>query len=432
MYNPGDFHVLEYSVMSSPLAQSAGFHSAETSPLLALRHIPDPLPGMTGNTRKNTARAVCRRHVLPRLLPVMLGGLLLAACSGQPDAPASGQGQGQALPVAVLAAQPVNIPRTLEIMAQTEGAKETEVRARVGGLLVGQLYREGEPVKAGQALFQIDRAPYANAYDEAQARASQTARERARFQKLLEVNAVSRKEYDDTVANDDMAQAALRQAGLNLSWTAVTAPVDGVSGRAEKSVGNLVTVGADSLLTRIHQNNPIWARFSITESEAANFVNGPLTSAAVTSVELVLPDGSIYPHPGKLNFLASSIDTTLGTQQLRAEFPNAENRLLPGQFVRVHLVIGQHEGVFRVPQTAVIQSAQGDMLMLADAENKVTPRPVRLGEWAGSDWIVLEGLHAGDRVIVNNLMKLRPGMPVAPHAPGQEGGQSAAVGGKPQ
>ncbi|MDR2788383.1 MAG: efflux transporter periplasmic adaptor subunit, partial [Candidatus Accumulibacter sp.] len=117
------------------------------------------------------------------------------------------------------------------------------------------------------------------------------------------------------------------------------------------------------------------------------------------------------------NFLASSIDTVLGTRQLRAEFSNAEDVLLPGQFARVRLFAGEREGVYLVPQTAVIQSVQGDMLMLADAENKVSPRPVQLGDWFGKDWIILSGLKPGDRVIVDNLLKLRPGMTVAPQAP---------------
>jgi membrane fusion protein (multidrug efflux system) len=380
------------------------------------------------------------------LLPLILGGLLLAGCSdsgapqqdggqgaagqqkpsflqrllGSGGAPAPQGPQGpqgpQALPVTVLSVQPQNVPLALEVMAQTEGAKEAEVRARVSGILQKQFYTEGEPVKAGQPLFLIDRAPYEIAYAEAKARADQTAREMARAKKLVDINGVSRKEFDDAVSANDMAQAALRQAQLNLSWTAVTAPVDGVSGRADKSVGNLITVGADSLLTRIHQNDPIWVRFSLSESEAAKLPGGRLTPKTITGVALVLPGGSTYPQPGKLNFLASAIDTTLGTQQLRAEFRNPDGALLPGQFVRVRLFAGERQGVYLVPQTAVLQTVQGDMLMIADAENKVAPRPVQLGDWFGKDWIILSGLKPGDRVILDNLLKLRPGVPVAPQA----------------
>ncbi|MDR1890364.1 MAG: efflux RND transporter periplasmic adaptor subunit [Zoogloeaceae bacterium] len=369
---------------------------------------------------------VSRRRLGHHLLPLILGGVLLTGCS-KSDAPPPEQ---PALPVTVLSAQPQRVPQTLEIMAQTEGAKETEVRARVSGILTKQLYREGEVVREGQPLFQIDRAPYEIAHAEAKARADQTAREMARAQKLLEINGVSRREYDDAVSANEMAQAALRQAQLNLSWTSVTAPVSGVSGRADKSVGNLITTGVDSLLTRIYLNNPIWVRFSLSEGEAARLPGGRLTPESISDVELVLADGTIYPQHGKINFLASAIDTVLGTQQLRAEFPNAEGHLLPGQFVRVRLTTGEREGVYLVPQSAVLQTAQGDMLMLADKDDKIVERSVQLGEWSGKDWIVLSGLNSGDRVIIDNLLKLRHGMPVAPHAP-QPKAEAAAASSQP-
>jgi membrane fusion protein (multidrug efflux system) len=352
---------------------------------------------------------------VPRLLPLLIGGtLLLAACS-KGDAPP--QAERPPLPVTVLEMQPQTVPYTLEVMAQTEGAKETEVRARVGGILVQQLYQEGQPVKAGQPLFQIDRSMYEIALAEAKARAEQTARERARMEHLLPLQGVSRKEFDDADSANKLAQAVLRQAELNLSWSLVTAPVNGLSGRADKSVGNLISVGADSLLTAIYQNDPMWVRFSLSESDIARLPGGQLSPGTVTGVELVLPDGSVYPQQGKLNFLASSIDTVLGTRQLRAEFPNRDNGLLPGQFVRARLVAGERKDVFLVPQVAVVQGEQSDVVMLADADNRIVPRPVRTGDWLGKDWIVLGGLMAGDRVIIDNLLKLRPGAPVAPHAP---------------
>jgi len=321
------------------------------------------------------------------------------------------------MPVTVLEMQPRSVPNAVEIVAQTEGAKETEVRARVGGILMKQLYQEGMPVKAGQPLFQIDRAPYEIAHAEAKAKADQAARELARLKKLVDIQGVSRKEYDDAISANELAQAALRQAQLNLSWTTVTAPVDGISGRAAKSVGNLVTVGSDSLLTSVYQNDPMWVRFSISTNEAERLPGGRLTPDTVTGVELVLPDGSVFPVKGKLNFLASTIDPTLGTRQLRAEFRNTDGRLLPGQFVRIRLLAGEQGGIFLVPQSAVIQSEQGNLVMTTDAENKVAPRPVKTGEWFGKDWIVLDGLKAGDKVIVDNLMKLKPGAPVDPHPP---------------
>ena len=351
----------------------------------------------------------------------------LAACSGS-NAPAGPPpGAMGPMPVTVLDMQPQTIPSSIEVMAQTEGARETEVRARVGGIIVKRLYQEGATVKAGQPLFQIDRATYEIALAEATAKAEQASREMNRLKGLVAARAISQKEYDDAVSNNALAQAALRQAQLNLSWTTVTAPVAGTTGRALKSEGNLVTVGSDSLLTSISQLNPIWVRFSLAESEIARLPGGRLTPTSISGVELILPDGSVYPQKGKLNFLASTIDTTLGTQQLRAEFPNADGRLLPGQFVRARLLAGDREGVFLVPQSAVIQTEQARLVMVATAENKVAPRPVQAGEWRGRDWVILGGLKAGDKVIVDNLMKLRPDMPVAPHAPGEQPGAPAAA-----
>ena len=369
--------------------------------------------------------ALPHRTAKPLLLSLLITSTLaLTACSGAdaPQKPPMGP-----MPVTVIEMQTQSVPNAVEIMAQTEGAKEAEVRARVGGILVKQLYQEGQPVKAGQPLFQIDRSSYEIAFAEAKAKADQTEREMARMKKLIEVQGVSRKEVDDATSANELAQAALRQAQLNLSWTTVTAPVDGVSGRAAKSVGNLISVGSDSLLTSVYQNDPMWVRFSISESEAAKLPGGRLTPKTVTGVEMVLPDGSVYPVTGKLNFLASTIDPTLGTQQLRAEFPNKDGSLLPGQFVRIRLLAGEKADVFLVPQSAVIQSEQGNLVMTADSENKVAPRPIKTGDWFGKDWVVLGGLKAGDKVIVDNLMKLRPGAPVAPHAPGEQPGAPGAA-----
>lgn len=361
------------------------------------------------------------------LKPIALGlatAFLITACGKEEAAPQKGMGP---MPVTVLEMQALAVPNALELTAQTEGAKQAEVRARVGGILVKQLYEEGQAVKAGQPLFQIDRSSYEIALAEAKAKAEQTEREMQRTKKLLEAQAVSRKEADDAASANDLAQATLRQAQLNLSWTTITAPVDGITGRAAKSVGNLITVGTDSLLTTVYQHDPMWVRFSVSESEAAKLPGGRLTPKTVTGVELVLPDGSTYEQPGKLNFLASTIDTTLGTQQLRAEFSNKDGKLLPGQFVRVRLIAGEKSDVFLVPQGAVLQTEQGNLVMTADGENKVAPRPVQTGEWLGKNWIVTGGLKAGDKVIVDNLMKLKPGMPVAPHGPNQKPGAPAGA-----
>ena len=364
-----------------------------------------------------------RRPLLLRTAAFLIvaAGALSACSDSRPAAPPA----MALLPVTVLDVQPQKVPTSIEVMAQTEGARETEVRARVGGILMKRLYQEGETVKAGQPLFQIDRAPYEIALADARARSDQAGREMKRLHGLIESKAISQKEYDDATSTNAIAQAALRQAELNLAWTTVTAPVAGTTGRAVKSEGNLISAGGDGLLTSIYQLNPIWVRFSLGESDLARFAGGRISAREVTGVELLLANGSVYTGQGKLNFLASTIDTTLGTQALRAEFANADKQLLPGQFVRVRLLTGERDGVFLVPQSAVLQSEQGALVMLAGADNKVAPRPVQTGEWRGRDWVILGGLQAGDKVIVDNLMKLRPGVPVAPHPPAPPGAPAA-------
>lgn len=376
--------------------------------------------------------SIFKRKALPFIVSAMLGALGAAGCSG--DKPAGGPPKPGAMPVTVIEMQPQKVPSSIEIMAQTEGARETEVRARVGGILVKRLYQEGDTVKAGQPLFQIDRAPYEIALAEAKARAEQTAREASRLKPLAEAKAIAQRDYDDAVSANAMAQAALRQAELNLSWTTVTAPVAGTTSRAVKSDGNLIST-ADSLLTSIYQTNPIWVRFSLGESDLAKFPGGRMTEKDIKGVELIMANGQTYEKRGKINFLATNIDTTLGTQALRAEFDNAGSQLLPGQFVRVRILTGERDGVFLVPQSAVLQTEQGTLVMTAGPENKVAPRPVKTGEWYGKDWVILGGLNAGDKVIVDNLIKLRPGapvepkMPAAPATPPNAGGQQQGMSG---
>lgn len=357
-----------------------------------------------------TPIAIFQRKALPLFVSALIGTLGVAGCSG--DKQAEGP-KAAPIPVTVIEMQPKTVPTSIEVMAQTEGARETEVRARVGGILVKRLYQEGDVVKAGQPLFQIDRAPYEIALADAKAKADQTAREAARLKPLAEIKAIAQKDYDDAVSANAMAQAARRQAELNLSWTTITAPVAGTSGRAIKSEGNLILT-ADSLLTSIYQTNPIWVRFSLGNSDLAKFPNGRMTQKNIKGVELVLPNGQTSEKRGKLNFLASNMDTTLGTQGMRAEFDNADGQLLPGQFVRVRILTGERDGVYLVPQSAVVQTDRGRLLMTVGPDNKVVSRAVKAGEWYGKDWVILDGLKTGDKVIVDNLIKLRPGVPVAP------------------
>ena len=336
-----------------------------------------------------------------------------------------------AVPVHFVTAEPRSVPISFDVVGQVEGSKQVEVRARVSGILVKQFYREGDPVAEGARLFQIDPAPFEVALAQAKgqlaqasAQAAQALREETRLKPLVADRAVSRKEYDDTTsarqlaeASMQQANAAVRQAQLNLSYTNVVAPVAGTSGRAEHSLGTLITTDANgSLLTTVNQLSRVWVRFSLAQTDLAKLPGGRVERSSPVDVGVVLPDGSLYPLKGRLNFAATAIDTRLGTQQLR---DNPHQQLLPGQFVTVRIAAGQRDNVFLVPQAAVVQTEKNYLVFTIDAEGKAQAKPVKTGDWVGSDWTITSGLNAGDRVIVDNLLKLRPGLAVseAPPAP---------------
>ncbi len=373
------------------------------------------------HNNRHTSLAV---HYLKRTFPAIAISIALVACSnnnptGQPPV-------GGAMPVSVIEVQPTSVPISAESVAQTEGAKEVEIRPRVGGILLKRLYEEGSPVVAGQPMFLIDPVPYQNALAQAKAqltqqkaRNQQTQREENRLQGLLATQSISQREYDNAVSDNEIASAALQQievrvrdAELNLSYSTVTAPVAGVSGYFQFSEGALVTAN-NSLLTTIVQVSQIWVRFSLSNNELVRF-GGHLTEQNVQQVTLILPDGTEYQQKGQLNFAASRIDPLLGTQMLRATFENADQRLLPGQFVRVRVTTGERNGVFVIPQTAVITSDLGRFVYIVNEKNEAIVRPVVADNWIGTNWVILEGLKAGDKVITNNIIKLRPSTPVSP------------------
>lgn len=368
-----------------------------------------------------------------RTLLVLALGVVLSACgksSNQQNAAAAGM---PAMPVTVQAVAAETVPIQTEVVAQTEGAKQIEVRPRVGGIVLKRLYQEGETVKAGQDMFLIDPMPFQLQVDQAKAliaqqkaRIEQTAREAQRLKGLLDSKSISQREYDNAVSDSSVAsatmlqyQAQLREAELNLSYTHVKAPESGIGGRFVLSEGALASANT-TLLSTIVQVTPIWVRFSLSESEL-QALGGHLRPGKVQDVRLLLADGSEYPLSGKINFSASQIDPALGTQQLRAEFQNPDSTLLPGQFVRVRLTTGHRDGVFLIPQTAVLTGQQGKFVFVADKDKDgktvAAVRPITVGGWFGERWSVLSGLKAGDEVITDNLIKVRPGAPVAPHAP---------------
>lgn len=367
--------------------------------------------------------------------------LILAACGKQsPEHGANVAASPPAIPVTVKRVQPQRIPLALEAVGQAEGSRDVEIRARVGGILEKRLYTEGDAVKAGQTLFVIDRAPYELAAMQARAalaqeraKNEQAEREAQRLKALAQQKAISQREYDDatsalkqSTASIEAAQAKLAEAQLNLSYTNVTAPISGITGRALRSEGSLVTANTD-LLTTLTQVNPLWVRFSLAEADFDRI----RSDSKGSHINISSQDGSVNAKGGRLNFTGSTVDAKLGTVQLRAEFPNPGLKWLPGQFVKVQILAGE-QNAFLVPQSAVVQTEQARLVWIAEPGGKASMRAVQTANWIGSDWIVTGGLKPGDAVIVDNLMKLRPGAPVEPHeaaaAPGAEGAPQAAPG----
>jgi membrane fusion protein, multidrug efflux system len=342
--------------------------------------------------------------------------------------------------VAVVTVQAKAQPIELEYVGQTAGSRETEVRARVVGILQKRLFEEGATVKAGAPLFQIDPATFQNqlasaeaAAAVAQAKVNQTRRDQARLAPLVAEKAISQKEFDDSKSALESAEASLKQtqaqakeARLNLSYTKVTAPISGNTGAANKSDGSLVSA-SDSLLTTIVQTNPMYVNFSVSESDLLRMtkqlnsgqLNVPGQRAANGSlgftVNVKLADGSMYPRAGKLNFSSEKVNPQTGSFDARAEIPNPDGSLRPGQFVRVLLSGASRPNSLSVPQRAVIDSPVGKMVFVVTKDNKLEPRPVELDGWTKGEWIVTKGLKDGDSVLVDGFIKAHdPGMTVKP------------------
>ncbi len=398
-----------------------------------------------------------RRLVLRNLIAAAT--FLVAACG-----PSQQQGGFQGFPpseVTTFVVQPKAVPASYEYVGQTAGSKEVEVRARVTGILEKKLFQEGAAVKAGQVLFVIDPKPLAAQAAaleadlvRAQALKAQSDREVTRLKPLAEKRAVGQKEADDAVSNAELAaasvkaaQAKLDEVKLSLGYTRVVAPIGGLSSRAPKSEGSLVTAN-DTLLTTISQSDPIWIPFAISENEQLS-LNRAVSDGRLTlpkdnayDVTVKLADGTTIPRRGRINFADTRINPSTGTFEMRAEVPNADGVLKPGQFVRVSLTGAVRNNALTVPQIAVLDGAQGKFVYVADRDKDgkdvASARPVTLGDWVsigGNNlWVVETGLKAGDKVIIDGLSKLHPGAPIklgAGNPPAAASGPSAMPAGAP-
>jgi membrane fusion protein (multidrug efflux system) len=349
--------------------------------------------------------------------------------------------------VTVLEVVPKDVPVVFEYVAQTQSSHLVNIQARVSGFLDKRLYTEGAVVKQGQTLFQMDPKPFQAQLGQAvaalskQEAACETARlSLARTKPLTEQEALSQKDLDDATGQYQSAAAAVEQAKaqletakLNLSYTTITSPITGVSSSARQTEGTYINP-QNSLLTTVAALSPMWVTFSISENEMQRYheqiAKGLLRvpKQELYIVEVVLVNGSIHPYTGQLTFAEPSYNLQTGTFTIRASVNNPDGALRPNQYVRVRLKGAIRPKAILVPQRAVQQGSKGHFIWVVDKDNKVEQRPVTVGEWYGDDWFILEGLRSGERVVVDGVFMLRPGMPVfvKPDSAGQELGAPSA------
>lgn len=367
----------------------------------------------------------------------VLSSLLCACPSGQPAGAAPGAGGGAATPpppeVGVVTTQFAKVGLTSELPGRTEAFRVAQVRARVAGILVKNQFSEGSDVKADQPLFQIDPAPYKAALNsavangaKAQANLAQAQAQAERYKPLIEANAISQQEYVSAVAafkqalaDVAIAQANIDTAQLNMGYAAVRSPIAGRIGRALVTEGALVGQGEATPLALVQQIDPIYVNFTQSSSEVmrlrSSVASGQLQSskaAQAAQVRLVLEDGTIYAHAGKLLFSDLTVDAGTGQVTLRAQFPNPKGLLLPGMFVRIQAQQATAANAVLLPQQAVLRSGESDSVKVVATDGKVETRKVKLNGQQAGQWIVLEGLQEGEQVVVQGFQKMKGDAPV--------------------
>jgi membrane fusion protein, multidrug efflux system len=363
----------------------------------------------------------------PRFLPILVACFLLmvgAACSKK-------EASTPPPPPEVQVAEVVqkDVPIYIELVGSTLGSEDVEIRARVEGYLVSINFTEGSFVRKGQLLYKLDPKPFEVAIDQAkanlataQAALEKTDNDVARFRPLFERQAVSKQELDNALsaqqaarAQVDAHKAAVAQAQLDLGYTNITSPVDGVIGTTQTKVGSLVSRGV-TLLNIVSQLNPILFRCAIAEAEYLRLArlgaNRDKSLEKKFGVELILADGTVFPHRGRLDAIERAVDPTTGTLTGQFRFPNPEQLLRPGQYGKARLVTEVKEGAVLVPQLAV-QERQGlYSVMVVKPDATVEQRTVKTGERVGNLWIVDSGVRPGEKVIVEGLQKVQPGAKV--------------------
>ncbi len=392
---------------------------------------------------------------LPIRLSTSLAVLLAIGLAGCGQGPQSGHGGMPPAMVTYQVAVAKDIPVEYEYVGQTNGSREVEIRARVNGIIEKRLYEEGTAVKVGQPLFKLESTLYAASAAQAEAgiatadaNLKQAEREYNRLKPLIEAKAISQKEWDGAASAFDIAKAQFKQAQaqyasakVDLGYTNITAPISGVIGRALKVEGSLASAAGDSLLATMAQTNPLYVNFSIAERDRNEF-QGELSAGTLKlaktgyTVKLKNSDGQFLKAAGKMSFSDYKADANTGAFAARAEIPNADNSLSPGQFVRVVLIGATRPDAIALPQRAVLDGPLGKFVYVVgkgkDGKPAAEPRPVMPGEWVALDgkekngWIIRQGVRVGDQVIIDGTARIfAPGQPIVPMT-AEEAVQAAA------
>ena len=374
-----------------------------------------------GRSRSRISSRVAFR-ILPHILPVILLLVVAMGCSkGPQEAPAPPT-------VEVMTVIQKDVPVYNEWIGTLDGLVNATIRAQVQGYLIKQNYKEGDYVRTGQVLFEIDPRTFQATLEQAkgeleaqQARWTTAKANLARIKPLAEQNAVSKKDLDDSIGTEQSARAAVfsaqakvDKAQLDLGFTKVTSPVDGIAGLAKAQIGNLVGPGGMEELTTVSTVNPIKVYIQVSEQEYLVAGRAGERRAEKLQGELILADGSVYPQKGSFAFADRQVDVKTGTIKVAVIFPNPGNFLRPGQYGKVRVATSVRKDALLVPQRAVAEVQGKYMVAVVGADNKADIRPVKTAERVDSLWVILEGLKPGERVVVEGIQKVRPGSPVNP------------------
>ena len=395
---------------------------------------------MAKNNAQNGERnALMLQHLVWRgLVAIVLVGVLGYAAyylTSDHHSPAPHQvtGPSGAFPVNSIVIEPKDIPLSPRFLAQTLPSAIVPLRARVSGYLMSQNFEEGQVVKEGDLLFTIDPKPFKVALRQAEAglHASEAQLTRAsqqveRFKNLAELQQAAANELEQAQESQRIASASvetqrayIEQAKLDLDYTTIQSPITGVIGLRKQDVGSYVGMNTESLLATVQKVDPLYVQYSVSEQDLLRWQrmtdSGELTDVPVDQLEVhvILPDGGEFPHLGRINFVDVAVDPSTGTAVIRASVPNPDRTLRPGQFVHAEIRGITRLNAITVPQSAVLHTPTGAAVYVVDAESLAQMRPVTLGDWVGADWVIESGLESGDRVIVDHLMQVRPGMEVS-------------------